>query len=81
MLRLTLLAPDIVEAILHGPQPADIGLPALIERMPSMWDEQRIATIAACGPPPRRANRQSMRTPNSRFGREGRQQRGVRSQS
>src|SRR3954469_15334320 len=28
MLRLTLLAPDIVESILDGRQPADIGLPA-----------------------------------------------------
>ena len=28
VLRLTLLAPDIVEAILDGRQPADLGLPS-----------------------------------------------------
>ncbi|GGC67649.1 hypothetical protein GCM10011504_52020 [Siccirubricoccus deserti] len=41
MLRLTLLAPDIVEAILDGRQPSHIGLPALLRSVPSMWDEQR----------------------------------------
>jgi hypothetical protein len=41
MLRLTLLAPDIVEAILDGRQPPHIGLPALLQSVPSMWDEQR----------------------------------------
>lgn len=41
MLRLTLLAPDIVEAILDGRQPPHIGLPALLRSIPSMWDEQR----------------------------------------
>ena len=44
MLRLTLLAPDIVEAILDGRQSAGIGLPALLEPVPSVWDEQR-ATV------------------------------------
>jgi hypothetical protein len=41
MLRLTLLAPDIIDAILDGRQPTHIGLPALLEPMPSLWDEQR----------------------------------------
>jgi hypothetical protein len=41
MLGLTLLAPDIVEAILDGRQPPHIGLPALLQSVPSMWDEQR----------------------------------------
>jgi hypothetical protein len=41
MLRLTLLAPDIVEAILDGRQPAAVGLPALLQSVPSIWDEQR----------------------------------------
>jgi hypothetical protein len=45
MLRLTLLAPDIVEAILDGRQAADFGLPALLEPLPSIWEKQR-ATIA-----------------------------------
>jgi hypothetical protein len=49
MLRLTLLAPDVVEAVLNGRLPADIGLPALLEPMPRMWEEQRtsIAELAA----------------------------------
>jgi len=34
-LRLTLLAPDIVEAILDGRQPLATGLPILTESMPS----------------------------------------------
>ena len=41
LLRLTLLAPDIVEAILNGRQSADTGPPALLEPMPSVWEEQR----------------------------------------
>ncbi len=41
MLRLTLLGPDIVEAVLDGRQPADLGLPALLEPLPSLWDGQR----------------------------------------
>jgi hypothetical protein len=40
MLRLTLLAPEIVEAILDGRQPTSIGLPALVERVPTSWSEQ-----------------------------------------
>ncbi|WP_149539270.1 hypothetical protein [Siccirubricoccus phaeus] len=43
MLRLTLLAPDIVEAILDRRQPIDLMLPALIEHLPSSWSEQRAA--------------------------------------
>jgi hypothetical protein len=45
MLRLTLLAPDIVEAILDGRQPTDIGLPELLGPIPSMWEEQHF-TVA-----------------------------------
>jgi hypothetical protein len=51
LLRLTLLAPDIVEAILDGRQPAEVGLPALLEPMPCMWNEQR-STIAGAAVPP-----------------------------
>ena len=40
-LRLTLLAPDIVEAILDGRQPCALALPALLQSVPSLWDEQR----------------------------------------
>src|SRR3954451_14042030 len=41
ILRLTLLAPDVVEAILDGRQPDGLGLPALLERFPVEWDQQR----------------------------------------
>ena len=41
VLRLTLLAPDIVEAILDGRQPERITLPQLMEPFPVEWDRQR----------------------------------------
>jgi hypothetical protein len=41
ILQLTLLAPDIVEAILDGRQPSDLGLPALMEPFPVAWEAQR----------------------------------------
>ena len=41
ILRLTLLAPDIVEAILDGRQPEDLGLSRLLEPFPLEWSEQR----------------------------------------
>ncbi|PHK93871.1 hypothetical protein CR162_16515 [Pseudoroseomonas rhizosphaerae] len=41
LLQLPLLAPDIIEAILDGRQPADLGLPALLEPFPVEWDRQR----------------------------------------
>ena len=65
ILRLTLLAPEIVEAILDGRQPAELQLDDLLEgfplewegqqgstgetRRPSLWDRQ-IATVAVCSP-------------------------------
>jgi hypothetical protein len=42
ILRLTLLAPDIVEAVLDGRQPAGLGLPALLKPFPAEWDRQRV---------------------------------------
>ncbi len=39
MLRLTLLAPDLVEAIMDGRQSADMDLGAL-QTVPGMWAEQ-----------------------------------------
>jgi hypothetical protein len=36
LLRLTLLVPDILEAILNGRQSADIGQPALLEPIPNV---------------------------------------------
>jgi hypothetical protein len=47
MLRLTLMAPDIVESILDGRQPKGLGLPALLEVMSSEWHQQRIEIAQA----------------------------------
>lgn len=43
VLRLTLLAPDIVEAILDGRQPAKMTLPAMLEPFPVEWPRQKNA--------------------------------------
>ena len=43
VLRLTLLAPDIVEAILDGRQPAALQMDALLKPMPLEWAAQRAA--------------------------------------
>ena len=40
VLRLTLLAPGIVEAILDGRQPEGMTLPALMKPFPVKWPEQ-----------------------------------------
>jgi hypothetical protein len=41
VLRLTLLAPDIVEAILGGRQPAELQVEDLLRRFPVGWVEQK----------------------------------------
>jgi hypothetical protein len=41
VLRLTLLAPDLVEAVLIGQQPAELQLGGLMRRFPVEWDAQR----------------------------------------
>jgi len=41
VLRLTLLAPDIVEAILVGRQPPNLQLEDLLRRLPVQWQAQR----------------------------------------
>jgi hypothetical protein len=41
VLRLTLLAPDIVEAILDGTQEPDRTLTQLLETLPTDWQSQR----------------------------------------
>ena len=43
MLRLTSLAPDIIEAILRGDEPDGISLRKLQKNLPVRWDEQRDA--------------------------------------
>jgi hypothetical protein len=40
VLRLTLLAPDIVQAILDGSQPTALQIEALLKPMPLEWDRQ-----------------------------------------
>ena len=40
VLRLTLLAPDIVESILHGRQGPEVTLARLLERFPTEWEDQ-----------------------------------------
>jgi hypothetical protein len=41
VLRLTLLAPAIVEAILDGRQPEEVTLPVLMGPFPVEWERQR----------------------------------------
>jgi hypothetical protein len=43
ILRVTLLAPDIVEAILDGRQPEELTLTAVLEPFPVEWEGQRTA--------------------------------------
>jgi hypothetical protein len=41
VLRLTLLAPEIIEAILEGRQPATMTMAGLLNPFPAVWAEQR----------------------------------------
>ena len=41
VLRLTLLAPDIVQGIMDSRQPAELTLPRLLEPWPVEWEGQR----------------------------------------
>lgn len=41
LLRLTLLAPDIIEAILDGHQPRTLEVQALLKPFPASWQAQR----------------------------------------
>lgn len=52
LLRLTLLAPDIVDAILNGRQPEPMTLPALMEPFPIEWARQRDRQWSPSPPPP-----------------------------
>ena len=46
VLRLTLLAPDLVEAILDGRQPEECTLPVLMEGVAVVWGATRVLTEA-----------------------------------
>ena len=48
VIRLALLAPDIVELILAGKQPASLTLKGLMAPFPVEWDRQRQFFLAAC---------------------------------
>ena len=41
ILRLTLIAPDIIEAILSGRQPRTLQLDDLLKPLPAAWEQQR----------------------------------------
>jgi hypothetical protein len=43
LLRLTLLAPDIVEAILDGGQGSKVTLARVLEPFPMKWEKQRLS--------------------------------------
>ena len=43
LLRLTLLAPDIVEALLEGRHSQDVHLPRLLQPVLERWAKQRVA--------------------------------------
>ena len=47
VIRLALLAPDIVEAILAGRQPAALTLKGLMEPFPVEWERQRECLLVA----------------------------------
>lgn len=49
LLRLTLLAPEMVEAILDGRQPEGVTLPRQLEGVPVGWAEQRLGRASASG--------------------------------
>ena len=42
ILKLTTLAPDIIEAILNGEEPSGLSLARLIRTFPMDWERQRV---------------------------------------
>jgi hypothetical protein len=50
VLRMTLLAPDIVEAILDGRQPHELTLALLMRPFPLGWAEQRCLGLSSTSP-------------------------------
>ena len=43
ILRLTLIAPDVIEAIVSGRQPSTLQLDGLLKPLPAAWERQRSA--------------------------------------
>ena len=41
IMRLSLLSPDIVEAIVSGNEPSGLSLERLVKKIPMLWKEQR----------------------------------------
>ena len=52
ILRLTLIAPDIIEAILAGRQPSTLQLDDLLKPLPAAWERQRSELRSAVAGPP-----------------------------
>jgi hypothetical protein len=50
VLRMTLLAPDIVEAILDGRHPHELTLALLMKPLPLEWAEQRCFAFSRTSP-------------------------------
>jgi hypothetical protein len=46
LLRLVVLAPDVIEAILDGRRLLELELPQMMEPIPAYWDQQRAAFLA-----------------------------------
>lgn len=49
VLRLTLLAPGLIDAVLNGQQPADVTLASLMKPFPVEWERQRDSIVAGDG--------------------------------
>jgi hypothetical protein len=47
ILRLTLLAPEIVEAIVTGRQPSTLQLDDLLKPLPAVWERQNFAAFGS----------------------------------
>ncbi len=47
LLQLTLLAPDLIQAIMDGRQPVGVTLPVLMEPFPVEWEKQRAVLAGA----------------------------------
>ncbi|WP_245584079.1 hypothetical protein [Rubritepida flocculans] len=59
LLQLTLLAPDLIEAILDGRQPPDLSLPTLMAPFSAVWAEQRLGLPGGAGGQKKNSRRSS----------------------